>query len=94
MRSFQDTFETCKRSFISAFAICMTVPLSDKGDHLTRSLIRKLNRCFNKNVKFMKRYKTNKLAMFCSSKDYVQFQKKANVVLFIKLHVLVVSKNA
>ena len=27
MRNFQDTFETRKRSFISAFAICMTVPL-------------------------------------------------------------------
>ena len=26
MRNFQDTFETCKRSFISAFSICMTVP--------------------------------------------------------------------
>ena len=27
MRNFQDTFETLKRSFISAFSICMTVPL-------------------------------------------------------------------
>ena len=27
MRNFLDTFETCKRSFISAFSICMTVPL-------------------------------------------------------------------
>ena len=27
MRNFQDTFETRKRSFISAFLICMTVPL-------------------------------------------------------------------
>ena len=27
MRNFQDTFETRKRSFISAFSICMTVPL-------------------------------------------------------------------
>ena len=27
MRNFQDTFETRKRSFISAFAICMTVIL-------------------------------------------------------------------
>ena len=27
MRNFQDTFETNKRSFISAFSICMTVPL-------------------------------------------------------------------
>ena len=27
MGNFQDTFETCKRLFISAFSICMTVPL-------------------------------------------------------------------
>ena len=27
MRNFQDTFETLKRSFISTFSICMTVPL-------------------------------------------------------------------
>ena len=27
MRNFQDTFETRKRSFITAFSICMTVPL-------------------------------------------------------------------
>ena len=28
MQNFQDAFETRKRSFISAFSICMTVPLS------------------------------------------------------------------
>ena len=28
MRNFQDTFETRKQSFISAFSICMSVPLS------------------------------------------------------------------
>ena len=27
MRNFRDTFETRKRSFISAFSICMTVPI-------------------------------------------------------------------
>ena len=27
MRNFQNTFETSERSFISAFSICMTVPL-------------------------------------------------------------------
>ena len=27
MQNFQDTFETRKRSFISAFSICMTAPL-------------------------------------------------------------------
>ena len=28
MRNFQDTLETSKGSFISAFSICMTVPLT------------------------------------------------------------------
>ena len=28
MQNFQGTFETRKRSFISAFSICMTVPLN------------------------------------------------------------------
>ena len=28
MRNFQDTFKTSKRSFIIAFSICMTVPLT------------------------------------------------------------------
>ena len=27
MRNFQDTYQTGKRSFTSAFSICMTVPL-------------------------------------------------------------------
>ena len=26
MQNFQDTFGTCKQSFISVFSICMTVP--------------------------------------------------------------------
>ena len=31
MQKFQDTFETRKESYISAFSICMTVPLSKKA---------------------------------------------------------------
>ena len=29
MRDFQDTFETCKRSFVIAFSFCGTVPLRE-----------------------------------------------------------------
>ena len=29
MQNFQDTFETRKRSFMSAFSICVTVPLNN-----------------------------------------------------------------
>ena len=32
MQNFQDTFETRERSFVSAFSICMTVPLMLIGD--------------------------------------------------------------
>ena len=35
MRNFQDTFETRNRSFISAFSICMTVPLNQIRHCLT-----------------------------------------------------------
>ena len=31
MRNFQDTFETHKRSFISAFSICMTITLKTRA---------------------------------------------------------------
>ena len=36
MRNFQETFETRKQSFTSAFSICMTVPLNlrDYSDYL------------------------------------------------------------
>ena len=33
MRNFQDNFETCEQSFISAFSICVTVPLKN-GKHV------------------------------------------------------------
>ena len=37
MQNFQDTFETRKRSFISAFSVCMTVPLNMKFIECTRN---------------------------------------------------------
>ena len=33
MRDFQDTFETCKLSFIIALSICMTVPLKSPANY-------------------------------------------------------------
>ena len=38
MQNFQDTFETRKQSFISAFAICMTVPLKFIKDYQVEEL--------------------------------------------------------
>ena len=37
MRNFQDTFETRKRSFISAFSIFMTVPLRRANNFMVNS---------------------------------------------------------
>ena len=54
--------------------------LRDKRDHLTKGLIRKLNKYFKENIKFVKLFNTKKLAMFCSSKDQIQFQQKDNVI--------------
>ena len=36
MQNFQDTFETRKRSFISAFLICMTVPSKEPRNFILR----------------------------------------------------------
>ena len=36
MQNFQDTFETLKRSFISAYSVCMTVPLKYHNNQLGR----------------------------------------------------------
>ena len=45
MRNFQDTFETCKRSFITAFSICMTIAsqVFKQGDSSSRL---KIDGCF------------------------------------------------
>ena len=40
MQNFQDTFEARKRSFISAFSICMTVPLNRHGHEISAFLLR------------------------------------------------------
>ena len=65
--------------------------LGDKGNHLTKTLIRKLNKCFNENVKFIKRYKTNKLGMFCFVVTRIIFSFNRKLVLFIELRVQVVT---
>ena len=47
---------------------------------MAKNLIKKLNKSFNENVKIIKRYQANRLAVFCGNKDHIQFQEKANVV--------------
>ena len=60
-----------------------------KGEQLTNSHTRKLKRSFKENIKFKTVYKTNKLSMFCNTKDRIS----AEQILFIGLHVLIVFKN-
>ena len=63
MRNFQDSFETRKRAFISAFSICMTVPLikrqvelifisvkRDKFPHIISLLVKDQYRKESKNI--------------------------------------------
>ena len=65
--------------------------LGKKGEQLTNSLIRKLKRSFKENIKFKTVYKTNKLSMFCNTKDSISAEQK--LMLFIGLQTLVVFKN-
>ena len=59
MRNFQDTFETRKRSFISTFSICMTVPLKGVIDSTLvlekRIELREGKYCFDYRYKYTKR---------------------------------------
>ena len=54
-----------------------------KGEQLTNSLIRKLKRSFKENIKFKTIYKTNKLSMFCNTKDNISAEPKTNVIYVI-----------
>ena len=54
--------------------------LGKRGEQLTNSLIRKLKRSFKENIKFRTVYKTNKLSMFCNTKDSISTEQKSNVI--------------
>ena len=54
--------------------------LGKRGEQLTNSLMRKLKRSFKENIKFRTVYKTNKLSMFCNTKDSISAEQKSNVI--------------
>ena len=54
--------------------------LGKRGEQLTKSLIRKLKRSFKENIKFRTVYKTNKISMFCNTKDSISAEQKSNVI--------------
>ena len=45
MRNFQDKLETRKRSFISTFSICMTVPLMEKLPFIVQFVAQFSDKC-------------------------------------------------
>ena len=51
----------------------------------------KVKQMFNENVKFIKRYKTNKLEMFCFVVTRIIFSFNRKLMLFIELRVQVVT---
>ena len=51
-----------------------------KGEHLAKSLTRKLKRCFKKTVKFAVFYQTNKVSCYCSTKDKMPKDQISNLI--------------
>ena len=47
---------------------------------VTKSFTRKLSRSFKENIKFKTVYKTNKLSMFCNTKDVISAEQKSSVI--------------
>ena len=65
--------------------IWLDLPYNGKlGKKLVTSLIKKLKRYFKVNVKIVVKYRTNKLYMFCPTKDRISWNQKANVMYIIQ----------
>ena len=50
------------------------------GEKLLTSLMKKVKRCFKEKVNIIVKYRTNKLSMFCPTKDRISWNQKANVI--------------
>ena len=70
MENFQDTFETPKRSFISAFSVCMTVPEKLENYEFSRFLL----------CRQLYRFKdTKRIAL-----DYTEFRNQVHYRMFMR----------
>ena len=82
MQNFPDTFETRKRSFISAFSICMTVPLKFQNGFSLKQPKSKISlpQVFCKNAVLQK----------CCSEKFPKFHRKTPVCgsLIVKLQIV------
>ena len=84
MRNFQDTFEPRKRSFISAFSICMGVPLI-KVNHLIYCILINFNISLRINCCDIFHYfcedktaKTKRLNQYIKSRHFISVTTGAN----------------
>ena len=59
----------------------LDLPYNGKlGEKLLTSLMKKVKRCFKEKVNIIVKYRTNKLSMFCPTKDRISWNQKANVI--------------
>ena len=54
--------------------------LGNIGDSLKKHCLKEVQKCLKENVRFITSYETKKTAMFCSAKDSIPIQQKANVI--------------
>ena len=61
--------------------IWLDLPYNGKlGEKQVTSLIKKLKCYFKEKVNIVVKYRTNKLSMFCPTKDRISWNQKANVI--------------
>ena len=65
--------------------ILLDLPYNGKlGEKLVTSLIKKLKCDFKENINIVVKYRTNKLSMFCPTKDRIRWNQKAKVIYIIQ----------
>ena len=65
--------------------IWLDLPYNGKlGEKLVTSIIKKLKRYLKENVNIVVMYRTNKLSMFCPTKERTSWNQKANVIYIIQ----------
>ena len=65
--------------------IWLDIPVFGKqGKQVVTSLIKKLKRYFKENFNIAVKYSTNKLSLFCPTKDIISWNQKANFIYLIQ----------
>ena len=86
MRNFQDTFETRMRSFISAFSVCMTVPLNNiapiKKKYARGNQMPFMTKELSKEIMLRSRLRNKFLIDKTDENHFLYTQQEINVLLF------------